>query len=689
TNDTPLCIAVICGQAKIIEFLSKEDVKTIKPTITDFDDDYVPDNVLFAVKDINGMFYHPVIIFQKTCEVITKIAIYEGGTVLKIAEPKTKQCHVAESANKVARTQKKNRRKGKPQQKKTHVYSNGCTEKCYNKKDCKIHGETTDINNGTNHGKQIQQLEMSKHKLQDKSMSDTTYRQKLKNMPEYLESTRNKHARTTRVHGKEDQRSSDDVRMKNKTAKHTSSIKNANSAKIQSKVPQSKTKAQQRSNTLKIKEPEHIHDVHSSVRRRKITIKSTENQDQIKEKNYKTKKYSREMPENETKSVHTVQSMLCEDNPPSMDQQSSVVSSEVSTTMCASSTSGQDELQQISYTMQLDHHKTSTSAIKSNCANQSDTLQLPNNMFDPFKFLSTLHKRSSKTNSSKQTSISSTKEKNLTILQLDDITYGQFSRQDKKNQASKLRYNAGSKSSLNTDTSPVTPKPIHVTGGDESNYDVLDDHEGVSTTKAIHTNPPFSLQQKDGEEYKCHLCNKTYSSKRNRARHVKDVHQNTDSFKCSLCDKSFKTQQNRREHARVHEKSVLFHCEKCGNKYKRKKDLNISMFAQYLEYGDVSSGVDPAIKAVTLIDVLTTLNDSLCMVAELLRKKKAKIKHCLIRENMEEMIDKQDGQMKSDNLFFKGIFEEGNETWVHTETKEKEFVTTNVDIDGDLIEFER
>ena len=39
--------------------------------------------------------------------------------------------------------------------------------------------------------------------------------------------------------------------------------------------------------------------------------------------------------------------------------------------------------------------------------------------------------------------------------------------------------------------------------------------------------------------FRCHLCEKSYSSKRNLQLHIKSIHEGVKSYKCSYCPKSF------------------------------------------------------------------------------------------------------------------------------------------------------
>ncbi|XP_077989320.1 uncharacterized protein LOC144443652 [Glandiceps talaboti] len=57
--------------------------------------------------------------------------------------------------------------------------------------------------------------------------------------------------------------------------------------------------------------------------------------------------------------------------------------------------------------------------------------------------------------------------------------------------------------------------------------------------------------------------------------------------------------------------------------------------------------------------------------------------------NMEREMDKQQGQMRRDNLIFLGLEEDDDETWDDTENKLKSFNSDNLDLNGDEIEFER
>ncbi|XP_070573906.1 uncharacterized protein [Ptychodera flava] len=52
-------------------------------------------------------------------------------------------------------------------------------------------------------------------------------------------------------------------------------------------------------------------------------------------------------------------------------------------------------------------------------------------------------------------------------------------------------------------------------------------------------------------------------------------------------------------------------------------------------------------------------------------------------------LDSMNGQMKRDNLIFKGLDQDENESWDQTESKVKSFITEKLGIDGEIIEFDR
>ena len=80
---------------------------------------------------------------------------------------------------------------------------------------------------------------------------------------------------------------------------------------------------------------------------------------------------------------------------------------------------------------------------------------------------------------------------------------------------------------------------------------------------------------------------------------------------------------------------------------------------------------------------LQTANETIAAMSEENKVLTGKI------SDMEKIVDKQEGQMKRDNLIFRGIEEADIESWDDTEVKLKEFITTNLEIDGEQIEFER
>ena len=69
------------------------------------------------------------------------------------------------------------------------------------------------------------------------------------------------------------------------------------------------------------------------------------------------------------------------------------------------------------------------------------------------------------------------------------------------------------------------------------------------------------------EDYKCELCDKSFSQVDNLKRHIHKVH---EDYKCDLCSNSFSSRQTLKRHInRVHEGSKDYKCDSCGKSFSK------------------------------------------------------------------------------------------------------------------------
>ncbi|KAJ8682275.1 hypothetical protein QAD02_018067 [Eretmocerus hayati] len=83
-------------------------------------------------------------------------------------------------------------------------------------------------------------------------------------------------------------------------------------------------------------------------------------------------------------------------------------------------------------------------------------------------------------------------------------------------------------------------------------------------------------QRKDGSQYVCNICNKSYAFKCLLERHL-PRHSNEKTVPCEICGTKFKSKYDVQGHMRVHMERKTFSCEICGNRFNRRDSLKVHM----------------------------------------------------------------------------------------------------------------
>ena len=78
-------------------------------------------------------------------------------------------------------------------------------------------------------------------------------------------------------------------------------------------------------------------------------------------------------------------------------------------------------------------------------------------------------------------------------------------------------------------------------------------------------------------------CPKSYTSRYNLMRHVRNKHQKSKEITCPKCNRSFSSKQNLREHMNIHEGTKPFECKDCGMEFRQSSQLSIHKRAHKLD----------------------------------------------------------------------------------------------------------
>ena len=70
------------------------------------------------------------------------------------------------------------------------------------------------------------------------------------------------------------------------------------------------------------------------------------------------------------------------------------------------------------------------------------------------------------------------------------------------------------------------------------------------------------------DEFKCSICEKSYSSKDSQKRHEKDQHKQYKSFNCQDCGKQFSRKFTLPAHTNNIHQGVKFKCDQCDKEFK-------------------------------------------------------------------------------------------------------------------------
>ncbi|XP_060523133.1 zinc finger protein OZF-like isoform X1 [Cylas formicarius] len=82
--------------------------------------------------------------------------------------------------------------------------------------------------------------------------------------------------------------------------------------------------------------------------------------------------------------------------------------------------------------------------------------------------------------------------------------------------------------------------------------------------------------QDDYKKFKCQLCDKAFSSKRDLTDHTM-VHSDVKNYKCSICNKAFRTKQSVNKHMPIHSDKRPFECRLCQKTFKKQSILRKHM----------------------------------------------------------------------------------------------------------------
>jgi hypothetical protein len=92
-----------------------------------------------------------------------------------------------------------------------------------------------------------------------------------------------------------------------------------------------------------------------------------------------------------------------------------------------------------------------------------------------------------------------------------------------------------------------------------ANLDLTDDHDGddggdKSSSSSSSFPPSAPLKHSLTKPFSCHLCERTFNSKYNVVRHLKQYHAEKRMYKCAQCGRDYKWIDSLHKHMKIHNK---------------------------------------------------------------------------------------------------------------------------------------
>ncbi|XP_061672034.1 zinc finger protein 37-like [Syngnathoides biaculeatus] len=115
--------------------------------------------------------------------------------------------------------------------------------------------------------------------------------------------------------------------------------------------------------------------------------------------------------------------------------------------------------------------------------------------------------------------------------------------------------------------SPVTKNPVTKNPAKKSK---------VKNSPGKKMTPKCKKHRKRKEIFKCSICDKRFTQKGHRTRHMK-THTGEKPFSCSVCGKTFGRKENLDFHMRTHTGEKPFGCSVCGTHFSRKEGMEVHM----------------------------------------------------------------------------------------------------------------